>query len=323
MSSVFYESNITEAAWFDDSEEFTPPARAKGSSFMNFINGFGKVHTELKNNGYSFARSVIEPQQIRFPPIYSTYRNPKVLTPRSYNIFEYEFFKRKFYWGPWLLNFLKGIDSTAPTFSWVYLITSMSDPIPNSQPPFFYYQHNLAPHDPFNVTADGQFTKDGSVDNTDNRRNDIVLPQIPIRRGYINKLTLTNALILKKVKHILESDSHSKIIIIHGDHGGKYGHSVAKDGDKTSCLYDRYNPYFAIYYDDRKDIDKYFSNFTLPEMYPRLFQMINNEPLKASSSKTFYFAHYPYLHKLNENDLNDLNRCLIAPISHDVKREEE
>lgn len=112
--------------------------------------------------------------------------------------------------------------------------------------PFFYYQHLIAPHPPFSLSADGTQREYFSHNYTDGSH---FTGGLPDRRdlyveGYREKALFTEAALLAQLSALPEGP---KIVIIHGDHGpGAYFDH--EDAGQT-CMSERLRTFVAIYSD--------------------------------------------------------------------------
>jgi hypothetical protein len=122
-----------------------------------------------------------------------------------------------------------------------------------AKPPFFLYQHMLAPHPPFNVDADGVLTNRwlahfGGINSGDHATLGEPDLQKQYREGYLAKLQFIEREIQSQIGVMIAEIPAPKIIILHGDHGGG-SHLYHEDSQKT-CQKERMTTLFAIYTDD-------------------------------------------------------------------------
>lgn len=112
--------------------------------------------------------------------------------------------------------------------------------------PFFYYQHLIAPHPPFTISADGSprhseaFSyNDGShfVQNSSRLREHYI-------EGYREKAVFVEAAILSQIDALPDGP---KVVIIHGDHGP--GAFLDHESAENTCLGERLKTFVAIYSD--------------------------------------------------------------------------
>ena len=112
--------------------------------------------------------------------------------------------------------------------------------------PFFYYQHTIAPHPPFSLSADG--TPRASFSHNYMDGSHFIAGQSDLRdlyiEGYREKALFTEAALLAQLDALPEGP---KIVIIHGDHGPG-AHLDHEDAGQT-CLSERLRTFVAIYSD--------------------------------------------------------------------------
>ncbi len=118
--------------------------------------------------------------------------------------------------------------------------------------PLFVYEHILAPHPPFNITADGRPRSladfppaigDGSHLIKGSEANRALY-----RAGYLDKLQYINGAILEHIDRIKKTLPGPLIIILHGDHGG--GLNFDQDEEAKTCVHERFSPLLAVYATD-------------------------------------------------------------------------
>ena len=156
------------------------------------------------------------------------------------------------------------------------------------QPPFFYYQHIVAPHPPFVLSADGQASPD--IYSTLRDGSHYVRSNPEVRQHYINGYReqaqfIENALLDQL--NALPSDTPI-IVLIHGDHGP--GAFLEQDSAEDSCLPERMTTFFAVY-SNIPEIHEEFAEqsvtgFNLVNIYRAIFSGISNgiyEPLPSES----------------------------------------
>jgi hypothetical protein len=122
-----------------------------------------------------------------------------------------------------------------------------------AKPPFFLYQHMLAPHPPFNVDATGALTDEwlsdfGGILSGDHATLGEPDLQKRYREGYLAKLQFIEREVQSQIAVMIAEVPSPKIIILHGDHGG--GSSLFQDDSQKTCQKERMTTLLAIYTDD-------------------------------------------------------------------------
>jgi len=152
----------------------------------------------------------------------------------------------------------------------------------NLRPPFFHYQHVLAPHPPFTLTADGQlrqgstFLSDGSdfVDGSSRLRAQYI-------EGYREKALFVENAILNQLTAI--PDNVPIVVLIHGDHGpGAY---FDQERLENTCVEERMTTFFAAY-SNIPEIREAFAkqsknNFNLVNIYRIILSEISDEKYES------------------------------------------
>lgn len=142
--------------------------------------------------------------------------------------------------------------------------------------PLFVYEHILAPHPPFNITADGRprslagfplSLKDGShlINGSDANRD-------RYRAGYLEKLQYINGAILEQIDRIKKTLPGPLIIILHGDHGG--GLHFDQDEEAKTCVHERFSPLLAVYATDPAVLSEFTDDFNLVNIYRAIFRAL-------------------------------------------------
>jgi hypothetical protein len=116
--------------------------------------------------------------------------------------------------------------------------------------PFFVYNHIVAPHPPFNISADGKWRASLSdMADGGNRLEADAAWYEQYRSGYVEKLRYTNKALLEKVKFLLSDVPDPKIIVLHSDHGG--GMMLDMNAKSRTCLKERMSAFLAVYASNR------------------------------------------------------------------------
>ncbi|MGH6914296.1 MAG: hypothetical protein ACREH3_11395, partial [Geminicoccales bacterium] len=114
------------------------------------------------------------------------------------------------------------------------------------RPPFFVYNHVVAPLPPFNIAADGQSRPSAFAMGDGSHRLEVEPAWYEsYRSGYVEKLRYTNKAVLEKVRYLLANVPDPKIIVLHSDHGG--GLLLDKDNKPRTCLKERMSAFLAVY----------------------------------------------------------------------------
>ncbi len=134
--------------------------------------------------------------------------------------------------------------------------------------PAFIYQHILAPHPPFNITAGGHPQPNG-LEAGINDGSQLILGnqgrRAMYREGYIEKLRYINRAILEQVDRLKDSLPDPFVIILHGDHGGGVHYDFDEVGD--TCLNERYSPLLAVFATDERISAAITDDFNLVNLY--------------------------------------------------------
>lgn len=140
--------------------------------------------------------------------------------------------------------------------------------------PQFIYQHILAPHPPFNISADGKrrnapVLSNGIDDGSHLLRGD-ARKRKAYREGYVEKLRYINHAILKQIDALKKDIDRPVIIILHGDHGG--GLHFEQDSKAETCLSERFSPLLAVYATDERIADAFTDDFNIINIYRAVFR---------------------------------------------------
>lgn len=140
--------------------------------------------------------------------------------------------------------------------------------------PLFVYQHILAPHPPFNITANGERRSsselsaglsDGTHLHQGNlRRRDLY------RAGYVEKLRYINSAILEQIDGLMNTLNGPLIIILHGDHGG--GLNFDQDSRAATCVGERFSPLLAVFATDERISSGVTDDFNIINIYRLIFR---------------------------------------------------
>lgn len=160
--------------------------------------------------------------------------------------------------------------------------------------PYFYYQHMIAPHPPFTLTADGKaravsrtMLADGSHFGTQN----LAIRQLYID-GYREKATFIESALLKQLASIPENEPI--IVIIHGDHGP--GSHFDHDSYDNTCIRERMTTFLAVY-SNIPDVQNEFalqasSEFNLTNIYRIVFSALSEAEIPSLPNLNTFINWY-------------------------------
>lgn len=272
VSTPYNQTLFVMASVFSGGYIKTPDAADNARSYRSDL-GYtiinGSVVSIFRNAGYNFGYTKSGYSYLDMP-------NAKLLTPTSYITgLEAHMFAA-------FPNLYSGFRNRE--------IRSALDPenFSKLQPPYYYYQHILAPHPPFTLIADGQAARkirpglqDGShyiFGSTQLRKQYI--------EGYREQIMGVENSILDQLANIPKDIPI--IVIIHGDHGpGAYFNH--ENAEKT-CQKDRMTTLFAIY-SNVPEIQKAFArnkdpSFNLVNIYRILFSSISDVSMAPLASES-------------------------------------
>lgn len=155
------------------------------------------------------------------------------------------------------------------------------------QNPTFVYNHIIAPHPPFNVSADGKWSPaftgnaDGSHWHLENPNSHEVYSN-----GYIEKLRFTNKAILEKLRSILSEVPDPKTIVIHSDHGG--GMYLDHESGSATCLKERFGAFLAVYSSNRTLAERIPDDVNLVNLYRIILREEFGIELPLLSGRSFF-----------------------------------
>lgn len=173
-------------------------------------------------------------------------------------------------------------------------------------PPYFLYNHVVAPHPPFNMTDDGALRTDtfGMGDGSEREKMDAAWYG-DYRTGYLEKLRYTNKAILAKIARLKEQVPDPKIIVIHSDHGsGMYLH---KEDLAGTCLKERLSPLLAVYSSYPRLQAAIAPDINLVNLYRIIFREAFNADLNPLPNRSYFapWSHPEQLTRIGRRDLAD------------------
>lgn len=158
--------------------------------------------------------------------------------------------------------------------------------------PRFIYQHILAPHPPFNITADGSPRKTGGLrevlDDGPQLIGDDETNRILYREGYLEKLRYVNRAIVSHIDYLQKTRTGPLIIILHGDHGG--GLNLDPEDKAKTCARERFSPLFAVYASDSSVLKEFNPDFNLVNTYRAIFRAILNSDLPDQPNRSKFVS---------------------------------
>jgi len=243
--------------WKADGSDFSEKNAKDNRRYWGQIATQGPLHSKLKQAGYTLAYTESGYPYLE-PPADARHLKPK--SGRDFiSDFSYHYTLRTIL-GPWLKKHLAS-DSIGRHNA--LLTSAFSHSLYQEvTKPFFLYQHILSPHPPFIFDDEGNTTKYFSAFLTTkdgNHSTGLIKENIEIyKKGYINKLNVTNKLLLEQLDQLFKEPPEDLVIIIQGDHGG--GAHLDQNSSVNTCLSDRFSPLFAVFSTD-ESIRNAFSEY--------------------------------------------------------------
>ncbi|WP_421783740.1 hypothetical protein [Kiloniella litopenaei] len=162
--------------------------------------------------------------------------------------------------------------------------------IQNLTPPFYYYQHLLAPHPPFTISRDGTpikttevYLSDGShyIKGSKEKQTNYI-------NGYREKALFVEQSLLKQLKNI--PNDQPLIVLIHGDHGP--GAHMHQESSSLSCIPERMTTFLAVY-SNLETIKETFEKaqskqFNIVNLYRYILSDISEQTFPALSNEAKY-----------------------------------
>jgi hypothetical protein len=157
--------------------------------------------------------------------------------------------------------------------------------------PFFYYQHLLAPHPPFTVSADGslrQSTQTTIADGSHFVQNSSAL-RAEYRIGYREKARFVEAALVHQLDGLPEGPM---VVIIHGDHGP--GAHLDHEEAARTCIPERMRTFLAVY-SNLPEVQAAFeaeakAAFSLVNIYRVLLSSLAGEPIPLVATRSQFLA---------------------------------
>lgn len=158
--------------------------------------------------------------------------------------------------------------------------------------PFYCYQHIIAPHPPFTITAEGGFRRTQFVTISDGSHaihGDEKLRQAYIR-GYVEKAKFAQSATLSEVRLVLDRMDTPMVIIVHGDHGGGAYYDAEKEAE--TCHAERFSPFLAVYSNVPAVTERFqtlaAAEFNLVNLYRALFAALGAEGMDLLDGRSAY-----------------------------------
>lgn len=181
------------------------------------------------------------------------------------------------------------------------------------QPPFFYYQHIIAPHPPFVLSADGQDLQ--GLYSALNDGSHYIQGSEKLRQHYINGYREQAQFVENSLIEQLDvlPQGIPIIVLIHGDHGP--GAFLNQDSAEHTCLPERMTTFFAVY-SNMPEIQELFAEqgktgFNLVNIYRTIFSGISDEIIEPLPSES-RFIQWNNLTDPTQLSINDLEQgCVL------------
>ena len=193
------------------------------------------------------------------------------------------------------------------------------------QRPAFIYSHIVAPHPPFDVTAEGvwRLTNTGIADGTHWHKY-AGTSHDAYRNGYIEKLRFTNKAILEKVRAILSDVPDPKIILLHSDHGG--GLFLDQESRAATCIKERFGVLLAVYFSDPKMQAAVPNDFNLVNLYRVVLNEAFGARLPLLPGRNFYapWTKPGALSEISSGEVTSFGPACRKPvrkISHNMEKD--
>jgi hypothetical protein len=160
----------------------------------------------------------------------------------------------------------------------------------NLPSPHFLFLHALAPHAPFDITAEGLSPGPAGIGRRLTEANAFVRDD-PVRReiyrkGYLEKLKFTNTVVLPYIRDLIANHKRPLIIILHGDHGSAlYLHN---NQVKKTCLRERFSPMLAVYSSDGRLQESLPQDMNLVNIYRLIFNIYFNTETPLLKSYSYF-----------------------------------
>ena len=243
--------------WKANGDDFSGKNAKANRRYWGKITTQGPLHSKLKQAGYTLLYTDSGYPYLE-PASDATFLKPRTRRDMVSD-FTYYYTLRTII-GPWLESRLASdsIERHKNLIVNAFSHTAYLD----SKKPFYLYQHILSPHPPFIFDDEGNTTKEFSAFLTtkDGSHSTGLIPANikKYKKGYINKLKVTNELLLAQLDKLFQVAPKNLIVIIQGDHGG--GAYLDQNSSVNTCLSDRFSPFFAVFSTD-ESIRKAFGEY--------------------------------------------------------------
>ena len=230
----------------------------------------GPVHQILRSNGYNYTYTKSGYAYVDFDNATELKPNGQLLTGLEARLLRYR------------------TDLIANIHNEQLMSALKPENIQNLAPPFYYYQHLLAPHPPFTISRDGTsietpavYLSDGShyIKGSKEKQKNYI-------KGYREKALYVEQALLTQLIQI--PNDQPLVILIHGDHGP--GAHMHQESSSLSCLPERMTTFFAVYTNVesiKSGFAKYEdTEFNIVNIYREIFSAISEQtfpPLPSES----------------------------------------
>ena len=185
-------------------------------------------------------------------------------------------------------NLIHKLPLADPTYS-QFKFSLQEHAIDGLQPPYFVYNHIIAPHPPFSVTPDGAYRPDiFGISDGSHRELDAKQRHANYRAGYIDKLQFTNRSILEMVRRLLDEVPDPKIVILHSDHGG--GMYLNHNDWSRTCLKERFANFLAVYSSDPRLTDVIANQTNLVNLYRTILSEVFGANYPPLPSRNYFVS---------------------------------
>ncbi len=179
--------------------------------------------------------------------------------------------------------------------------------------PFFYYQHLLAPHPPFTISADGSLRQSNQTSIADGSHFVQNNPSLraEYRVGYREKARFVEAALVRQLDGL---PNGPMVVIIHGDHGpGAY---LDHENAAQTCVPERMRTFLAVY-SNVPEVQAAFevkaeTPFSLVNIYRVLFSNLAGEPIPLAEVRSQFLSWSNPGNAVDVSMQIDVADCLAA-----------
>jgi len=160
--------------------------------------------------------------------------------------------------------------------------------------PKLVYVHSVCPHPPFIFGPNGEPRVPKSGLWADNEWKLGTL-----KSGYYaDQVTLINRLVLKAVDSILANSATPPVIVIHGDHGSRFGSDEKSYANND--LHEQYCNLCAVYFPGKESV--LYPTVTPVNIFPLLFNAYLGGHLPTLPDRSFFYTIVPGSHFIDVTD---------------------